>query len=183
MRFNPGTVSIQRTKERIMSASNLDELFLDLLKDTYDAEKQLSKALPKLAKAACDENLKDAFESHLAETEEQIGRLEEIFAMLEKPARGKKCAGMQGLIEEGKEVMEEEMPEAVTDAALIAAAQKCEHYEIAAYGTMATFAKILGMKDALALLKLTLGEEKAADEKLSKIAQTINYEAQEEVEA
>ncbi|QDU28434.1 hypothetical protein ETAA8_35340 [Anatilimnocola aggregata] len=166
-----------------MSASNLDELFLDLLKDTYDAEKQLSKALPKLAKAASDEHLKEAFESHLGETEEQIGRLEQIFEMLEKPARGKKCAGMQGLIEEGKEVIDEDMPEAVTDAALIAAAQKCEHYEIAAYGTMATFAKILGMKEALALLKLTLGEEKAADEKLTKIAGTINYEAQEEVEA
>ena len=162
---------------------NLKQLYVHELRDIYSAEKQITQALPKLAKAACDENLKDAFESHLAETEEQIGRLEEIFAMLEKPARGKKCAGMQGLIEEGKEVMEEEMPEAVTDAALIAAAQKCEHYEIAAYGTMATFAKILGMKDALALLKLTLGEEKAADEKLSKIAQTINYEAQEEVEA
>lgn len=166
-----------------MSASNLEELFLDLLKDTYDAEKQLAKALPKLAKASSDENLQAAFESHLGETEEQIGRLEQIFEMLGKPARGKKCAGMAGLIEEGKEVMEEDSPEAVTDAALIAAAQKCEHYEIAAYGTMATFAKILGMNDALKLLKLTLGEEKAADEKLSKIAQTINYEAQEEVEA
>ena len=166
-----------------MPANNLDELFLDLLKDTYDAEKQLSKALPKLAKASTDENLKEAFESHLAETEEQISRLEQVFEMLEKPARGKKCAGMQGLIEEGKEIIEEGMPEAVTDAALIAAAQKCEHYEIAAYGTMATFAKILGMNDALKLLKLTIGEEKAADEKLSKIAQAINYEAQEEVEA
>jgi ferritin-like metal-binding protein YciE len=166
-----------------MSASNLDELFLDILKDTYDAEKQLAKALPKLSKASTDENLKNAFESHLAETEEQIVRLEQIFGILEKPARGKKCVAMQGLIEEGKEVMEEDMPESVTDAALIAAAQKCEHYEIAAYGTLATYAKILGMSEALKLLKLTIGEEKAADEKLSKIAQTINYEAQEEVEA
>jgi ferritin-like metal-binding protein YciE len=166
-----------------MSASNLDELFLDMLKDTYDAEKQLAKALPRLAKASTAANLKEAFESHLAETEEQITRLEQIFEILEKPARGKKCVAMQGLIEEGKEVMEEEMPEAVTDAALIAAAQKCEHYEIAAYGTLATYAKILGMNEALKLLKLTIGEEKAADEKLSKIAQSINYEAQEEVEA
>src|SRR3982751_4568073 len=115
-----------------MSASNLEELFLEILKDTYDAEKQLSKALPKLAKAASDPALSEAFESHLGETEEQIARLEKIFEMLGKPARGKKCVAMQGLIEEGKEVLEEDMPESVTDAAIIAAAQKCEHYEIAA---------------------------------------------------
>jgi ferritin-like metal-binding protein YciE len=163
-----------------MSASNLEELFLHHLKDTYDAERQLAKALPKLAKAATDENLKEAFESHLAETEEQIERLEQIFAMLDKPARGKKCMGMQGLIEEGKEVMEEDSPEPVMDAALIAAAQKCEHYEISAYGTMATYAKLLGLKDALPLLKQTISEEKAADEKLSKLAQAINFEAQTE---
>ena len=166
-----------------MSASNLEELFLHHLKDTLDAERQLTKALPRLARAASDENLKAAFESHLAETEEQIGRLEQIFEMLGKPARGKHCAGMEGLIEEGKEVIEEESPEAVTDAGLIAAAQKAEHYEIAAYGTMATYAKMLGMNDALKLLKQTIGEEKACDEKLSELAASINFEALHEADA
>lgn len=167
-----------------MSANNLEELFLHHVKDTYDAEKQLAKALPKLAKAATDENLKEAFESHLEETQTQIERLEQIFKMLDKPARGKKCMGMQGLIEEGKEVMEEDSPEPVMDAGLISAAQKCEHYEIAAYGTMATYAKLLGMTDALKLLKETIAEEKAADQKLSELAKAINFEAQaEEIEA
>lgn len=165
-----------------MSASNLEELFLDILKDTYDAEKQLSKALPKLAKAASDSALSDAFTSHLAETEEQIVRLEKIFEMLKKPARGKKCVAMQGLIEEGKEVLEDEMPEPVTDAALIVAAQKCEHYEIAAYGSLATFAELLEMPNAVKLLNKTLAEEKAADVKLSEIASSINFEAQMEEE-
>jgi len=163
-----------------MSIQNLEDLFLQYLKDTFDAEKQLTKALPRMAKAASDENLKEAFELHLQETEEQIGRLEEIFEMLEKPARGKHCAGMEGLIEEGKELMQEDAPEAVMDAGLIAAAQKVEHYEIAAYGTMATYAKMLGMKDALKLLKQTLSEEKSTDEKLSQLASQINFDAQAE---
>jgi ferritin-like metal-binding protein YciE len=163
-----------------MSATNLEELFVHHLRDTLDAERQLTKALPRLAKAASDENLRMAFETHLAETEEQISRLEQIFEMLGKPARGKHCAGMEGLIEEGKEVIEEDMPESVTDAALIAAAQKAEHYEIAAYGTMATYAKLLGMTDALKLLKQTLSEEKATDEKLSELAAAINFDAQHE---
>jgi ferritin-like metal-binding protein YciE len=166
-----------------MATNNLQDLFLHQLKDTFDAERQLTKALKSMAKAASDPELKAAFENHLEETEVQIGRLEEIFGLLDKPARGKKCMGMQGLIEEGKEVMEEDAPEAVTDAALIAAAQKVEHYEIAAYGTMATYAKMLGMKEALNLLKQTIGEEKAADEKLSALAASINFEAQEAVEA
>jgi ferritin-like metal-binding protein YciE len=119
----------------------------------------------------------------LAETEEHVKRLEQIFELLEKPARGKKCMGMQGLIEEGKELLEEDAPEAVLDAGLIAAAQKVEHYEIAAYGTMATYAKLLGMNEALDLLKQTIGEEKAADEKLTMISEQINFEAQEPVEA
>ena len=165
-----------------MSASNLEELFLEILKDTYDAEKQLSKALPKLAKAASDPGLSEAFQSHLVETEEQIARLEKIFEMLGKPARGKKCVAMQGLIEEGKEVLEEEMPEPVTDAALIVAAQKAEHYEIAAYGSLATFAEMLQMNNAVKLLNKTLAEEKACDEKLTEIASAINFEAMEEVE-
>lgn len=163
-----------------MNPSNLQDLFLHHLKDTFDAEKQLLKALPRLAKAASDANLKAAFEMHAEETEEQIARLEKIFELLGKPARGKKCAGMEGLIEEGKEVMEQDSPESVLDAGLIAAAQKSEHYEIAAYGTMATYAKMLGMNEALKLLKQTLGEEKATDEKLSELAASINFEAQHE---
>ena len=163
-----------------MSATNLEELFVHHLRDTLDAERQLTKALPKLAKAASNEDLRAAFELHLSETEEQISRLEQIFELLGKPARGKHCAGMEGLIEEGKEVIEVESPEAVTDAGLIAAAQKAEHYEIAAYGTMATYAKMLGMNEALRLLKQTLSEEKATDEKLSQLATSINFEAQEE---
>ena len=164
-----------------MSATNLEELFVQHLRDTLDAERQLTKALPKLAKAASDENLKTAFETHLTETEEHISRLEKIFEMLGKPARGKHCAGMEGLVEEGKELIEEDPPEAVMDAGLIAAAQKAEHYEIAAYGTMATYAKMLGMDEALTLLKQTLGEEKATDEKLTELATSINFEAQHEV--
>src|SRR5688572_26997388 len=160
-----------------MSPSNLEELLLRDLRDTLDAERQLTKALPRLAKAATDENLKSAFESHLSETAEHVSRLEEIFEMFGKPARGKHCAGMAGLIEEGKEILAEESPESVTDASLICAAQKVEHYEIAAYGTMATYAKMLGMDDALSLLKQTLSEEKAADEKLSELAGSINFEA------
>jgi ferritin-like metal-binding protein YciE len=160
-----------------MSATNLEELFLEVLKDTYDAERQLTKALPKMAKAASEPKLKQGFQTHLAETEEQIVRLEQIFEILDKPARGKKCMGMQGLIEEGQEVIEEDSPESVMDAGLIAAAQKVEHYEIAAYGTLATYAEMLGMKDALRLLKKTLAEEKATDEKLSALASRINFEA------
>jgi len=170
--------SFNLTRRTKMSVSNLDELFLHHLKDTYDAEKQLAKALPKLAKAAGSEELKAAFTAHAEQTAVQIERLEQIFEMLDKPARGKKCMGMQGLVEEGKEVMEEDSPESVMDAGLIAAAQKAEHYEIAAYGTMATYAKMLGMKDALRLLKETLSEEKATDEKLSALAAAINFEAQ-----
>ncbi len=163
-----------------MSLNSLSDLFLDLLKDTYDAERQLSKALPKMAKACSDESLRTAFEEHLEETQEQIQRLEKVFEMLGKPARGKKCVAMQGLIEEGKEIMEEEAPDAVLDAAIIAAAQKVEHYEIAAYGTLATYAEILELEDALPLLKQTLDEEKQADLKLTEVASSINYEAQQE---
>ena len=165
-----------------MSMSNLEDLFLHHLKDTYDAEKRLLKALPKMKKAASSKTLQTAFQAHTAETEQHVARLEQIFEMIEKPARGKKCVGMEGLIEEGKEVMEEDAPDSVMDAGLISAAQKVEHYEIAAYGTMATYAEILGLKDALRLLKQTLGEEKQTDEKLTKIASSINFEAEAEDE-
>lgn len=165
-----------------MSLNQLEDLFLHHLKDTYDAEKRLTKALPKMRKAASSETLQTAFEEHLAVTQEHISRLEKIFEMIDKPARGKKCVGMIGLIEEGEELMEEEGSEAALDAGLIAAAQKVEHYEIAAYGTMATYADILGLKNAAKLLKQTLAEEKETDEQLTQLASSINFEAEEEGE-
>jgi ferritin-like metal-binding protein YciE len=160
-----------------MSAENLHELFVEEVRDIYDAEKQLVKALPKMAKAAESEELRAAFEEHLEITRAQVGRLEEVFKGLGMPARGKTCEGMKGLIEEGQEAMEE-MEGTVLDAALIASAQKVEHYEIATYGTLATFAEVLGLEDAKDLLGQTLDEEKEADEKLTQIASQINPEAE-----
>jgi ferritin-like metal-binding protein YciE len=165
-----------------MSMMTLDDLFLNELKDVYDAEKRITKALPKMAKAAETEELREAFEAHLEETRGQIERLERVFKMLDKPARAKKCAAMEGIIEEGKELMEEDAEPAVADAGLICAAQKVEHYEIAAYGTLVTWAKILGQDKIARLLEETLEEEKATDEKLTEIAGEINYEATDEEE-
>jgi ferritin-like metal-binding protein YciE len=161
-----------------MSVSTLEDLFLHELKDIYDGEKRLLKALPKMAKAASSEELKAAFEEHLAVTEEQVARLEQIFEELEKPARGKKCLGMEGLIEEGSALMEEDAEPPVMDAGLIGAAQKVEHYEIATYGTLATLAKVLGLDTAVELLEATLAEEKETDEKLTQLASQINFEAE-----
>ncbi len=167
-----------------MAMRTLEDLFLDELKDIYDSEKRITKALPKMAKAASTDELREAFQSHLRETEQQVKRLEQIFELLEKPARGKKCEAMEGLIEEGKELMEEDADEAVLDAGLICAAQKVEHYEMAAYGTLVTRSKILGYNRATKLLEQTLAEEKAADEKLTEVAGEINFEAEhEEMEA
>jgi len=163
-----------------MSIMTLEDLFLHHLKDTYDAEKRLTKALTKMMKAAASAQLQAAFEEHRAVTETQVQRLEEVFEMLEKPARGKKCLGMIGLIDEGAELMAEDASDAALDAGLIAAAQKVEHYEIAAYGTMVTYAEMLGMKQAVRLLKQTLAEEKQTDEKLTKLASMINFEAESE---
>jgi ferritin-like metal-binding protein YciE len=160
-----------------MSAENLQELFVEEVRDIYDAEKQLVKALPKMAKAAESEELRAAFEEHLEITRAHVGRLEEVFKGLGMAARGKTCEGMKGLIEEGQEAMEE-MEGTVLDAALIASAQKVEHYEIATYGTLATFAEVLGLEDAKDLLGQTLDEEKEADEKLTQIASQINPEAE-----
>ena len=165
-----------------MAAENLQELFVEELRDIYDAEKQLTKALPKMAKATENEGLRAAFEEHLDITRMQVGRLEEVFKLLGMAARGKTCEGMKGLIEEGQEAMEE-MEGSTLDAALIASAQKVEHYEIATYGTLATFAEVLGMDDAKDLLGQTLEEEKEADEKLTMIASQINPEAENEGEA
>ena len=135
-----------------MSLDSLQDLFLEELKDVYHAEKQLVAALPRLAKAATSPELEKAFTSHLAETKGHVDRLEQIFKELGVPARGKRCKGMEGLVEEGKEVLEEEGEPAVIDAALIAAAQRVEHYEIAAYGCLRTYAQLLGQENALRLL-------------------------------
>jgi len=161
-----------------MKVKNLHDLFVEELKDLYSAEKQLLRALPKMAKAATSDELRQGFEEHLEQTEAQVARLEEIFEQLEVSPRGKKCVAMEGLIEEGKEIMEEDMDENVLDAALIAAAQKVEHYEIAGYGTVCTFARLLGEDRAAELLQETLDEEKETDVKLTELAETtINAEA------
>ncbi len=150
-----------------MPLGSMDELFLNELKDVYHAEKQILKALPRMAKAASSTNLRDAFTKHLHETEGQVGRLEQIFQSLGQAARGKRCKGMEGLLEEGKEILEEEGAPEVIDAALISAAQRVEHYEMAAYGCLRTYAQLLGHEHAVKLLGQTLAEEEAADEALT----------------
>jgi ferritin-like metal-binding protein YciE len=149
----------------------LHDAFLDELRDAYDAEKQLTKALPKLARAASSPELRTAFETHLEETRGQIERLEQVFASLDEKVRGKHCDGIAGIIEEGKSVMEEDFDDATMDACLIAAGQRAEHYEMAAYGTLVAWAQAMGHMDAADLLQQTLDEEKAADEKLSTLAE------------
>ncbi len=161
-----------------MSLDSLHALLVNELKDLYSAETQLLKALPKMAKAAASPELRTAIQEHLTETERQVERLESIFEQLESSAKGKKCKAMAGLIEEGKEIIDEDGEDAVKDAALIGAAQKVEHYEIAGYGTTRTFAQLLGLDDIANLLQETLEEESAADEKLTEIAKGINIKAQ-----
>lgn len=159
-------------------AGTLHDAFIDELRDTYDAEKQLTKALPKMAKAASSPDLKAAFEAHLEETRGQIERLEQVFEGLGEKARGKHCEGVAGIIEEGKAIMEEDFDETTMDACLIAAGQRAEHYEMAAYGTLVAWANAMGHGDAAMLLQENLDEEKAADEKLSGLAEGgINQEA------
>jgi ferritin-like metal-binding protein YciE len=158
---------------------SLKDLFLDQLKDLYHAENQLVKALPKMSKAASNPQLQQAFDSHLQETQGHVQRLEQVFEELGEPAKGKTCKAMQGLIEEGKEAMDEDAEPEVMDAALIAAAQRIEHYEMAGYGCVRTYAQQLGQKQAANLLQQTLEEEGAADKKLTKLAETlINVAAQ-----
>ncbi len=154
------------------SANTLEELFLHNLKDVYNAEKQLLKALPKMAKGSTSKKLKAAFEGHLKETEGQVKRLEKVFEILGAAARGIKCAAMEGLIEEGGEVLQGEFTSSVKDAALIAAANKVEHYEIASYGTLVSFARLLGHSSVEKLLNATLEEEKKADMKLTALAES-----------
>jgi ferritin-like metal-binding protein YciE len=154
-----------------MSLESLRDLFVNELKDIYNAEKQLLVALPRMAKAAESPLLRDAVTKHLRETEAQVQRLEDIFKILEERPQGKRCKGMEGLVEEGKEIMEEKGAGAVLDAALIAAAQKVEHYEIASYGCLITYAGLLGDRNAVRLLKQTLAEEETADKALTELGE------------
>ena len=161
-----------------MAEKDLSTLFLDTLKDIYYAEKQIYKSLPKMAEAAASDELRTAFEKHHDETEVQIERLEKIFEMLDKPVRGKKCDAIEGILDEGKEIMKEYADTPALDAGLLAAAQAVEHYEISRYGTLKAWATKLGMPNAVELLDQTLNEEKKTDDALSKIAlSTINAEA------
>src|SRR5215204_1737220 len=152
-------------------AGTLHDAFIDELRDTYDAEKQLTKALTKLAKASSNPKLRNAFETHLEETQGQIERLEQVFESLDEKARGKHCDGIAGIIEEGKSILEEDFDETTMDACLIAAGQRSEHYEMAAYGTLVAWAEAMGHTEAARLLQQNLEEEKAADKKLSAIAE------------
>jgi ferritin-like metal-binding protein YciE len=163
---------------------NLRDLLIHELQDTYHAEKQLLKALPKMVKAATSGELKEAFESHLRETEEQVNRLAQVFDSLEEPVKEEKCEGMAGIIEEGNELLKEDAADAVKDAGLIASAQKAEHYEIASYGCLCAWAELLGEQDALDLLRQNLAEEEEANEKLTDIAErSINTAADQNAQA
>ncbi len=162
-----------------MRKDSLRQLYVDELKDLYSAETQLVKALPKLAKASSNAELRQAFEEHLRQKSEQVSRLEQIFEMLEENPTGKKCLGMEGLVKEGAETMQEKYGDVVMDAAIIGAAQRVEHYEIAGYGTVRAFAGLLGENEHVALIEQTLEEEKQADEKLTRLAEKINSQAGE----
>lgn len=166
-----------------MAAHTLSDLYVEELRDLYNAERQILKALPKIIKAASNDDLKEALESHRQETEGHVTRLEQIFENLGKNAKGKTCHGMEGVLSEGAELIEEDPEPEVLDAGIISAAQRVEHYEIAAYGSVRTWAEQLGLNDQVELLEQTLEEEKAADEKLTELAtQSINAEAAEETE-
>lgn len=161
-----------------MDIDTMEKLFVHELKDLYSAENQILKALPKMAKKASNSKLKAAFEEHLTQTKEQVKRLEQIFDGLDFKPGGHKCKGMEGLIEEGEDAMEDAEDDEVRDAAMIAAAQRVEHYEIAGYGTARTYARLLGNDKAAKLLQTTLDEEGATDKKLTKLAEsTVNQDA------
>jgi ferritin-like metal-binding protein YciE len=165
---------------KMAKTSTLEDLYVDELRDLYSAENQLVKALPKMAKAANSEDLKAGFEEHLKQTEGHVERLEKIFDELDKSPKGKKCKAMEGLVEEGSEVIEEEMTPEVKDAALIAAGQRVEHYEMAGYGTVRTYAELLGYSEAAELLQSTLDEEGDTNKKLTKLAKKLNPKADKE---
>jgi ferritin-like metal-binding protein YciE len=160
-----------------MPSKQLKDLYIDELKDLYSAENQLVKALPKMAKAASSEKLKEGFEEHFEQTKGHVQRLEKIFEFLQQSPKGKKCKAMEGLIAEGSELTKEDFEGAILDAGLIGAAQRVEHYEIAAYGTAQAFAKVLGESQHAALLAETLAEEEATDEKLTTLSEAINQQA------
>lgn len=162
-----------------MAIESLNDLFVEQLRDLYDAENQLIKALPKMAEGANSDELRQGFEEHLEQTKEHAQRIETIFEQLGQKAKAKKCKAMEGLIKEGSEVLDEDMSENVKDAAIIAAAQRVEHYEIAGYGTVRTFANLLGETEAATLLEQTLEEERETDEKLTQLAEGINVAAAE----
>jgi ferritin-like metal-binding protein YciE len=179
---NPEPVSKPKNiKESIMpKLKSLDDLLVHELQDIYNAEAQILKALPKMIKAASHPELQSAFEEHLEQTEGQVERLDQVFKLLGVPAKGKKCEGMAGLLEEGKKVMEEDAEPDVMDAALIAAAQKVEHYEIASYGCVCTYAEMLGYDQVHDLLGQNLEEEEVTDEKLTALAESvINLDAED----
>ena len=165
-----------------MPNDGLKELYIDELKDLYSAENQLLKALPKMAKASFSEELRQGFEEHLKQTRGHVERLERIFELLDESPKGKRCMGMEGLIKEGGEVIGDDFEGALMDAALIGAAQRVEHYEIAAYGTAAEFAKVLGENEHVSLLEETLQEEKETDDKLTALAEEINPQANQEID-
>jgi len=160
-----------------MQENGLQRLYVEQLKDIYSAESQLLKALPKMAKAARSQDLRQGFEKHLEQTKGHVDRLEQVFSSLDESPKGKKCMGMEGLIEEGEEVIQEESATEALDAGLIAAAQRVEHYEIAAYGSVHAFAELLGDDDSVSLLLQTLDEEKETDKKLTELSVEINKQA------
>lgn len=162
-----------------MQKDSLRQLYIDELRDLYNAETQLVKALPKMAKASSNAELRQGFEEHLRQTSEQVSRLEQIFDMLGEKPTGKKCLGMDGLIKEGGETMKEDYDGTVMDAAIIGAAQRVEHYEIAGYGTVKEFARLLGEDQHVSLIEETLREEKETDKKLTELAEQINSQAEE----
>lgn len=179
-RSSTSTTNGQGVKTKSDAAEGLRELFEDQLKDIYWAEKALTKALTKMTKNATSEELRTALEEHIAVTEEQVTRVEEVFSVIGKPAKSKKCEAMEGLIKEGEEIMQSTEKGMVRDAGIIAACQKVEHYEIASYGTLAAFAKTLGETEAADLLEQTLEEEKEADQTLTQVAESaINVGAAE----
>jgi ferritin-like metal-binding protein YciE len=163
--------------------NSLRDLYIDQLRDLYDAENQLVKALPKMAEACASDELREGFEEHLEQTRGHVQRLEQIFERLGEKPKGKKCKGMEGLVKEGSETLDEDMQEDTKDAGIIAAAQRVEHYEIAVYGTVRTWADLLGRDDDAGLLEQTLEEEKETDQKLTQLAENINVQAEEEVGA
>jgi ferritin-like metal-binding protein YciE len=181
------SIRASETQHKLLFGGNmskdLKELYVDELKDIYNAENQLVKALPKMAKSASSAELRKGFEEHLEQTKDHVQRLEQIFQALGESPKGKKCKGMEGLVDEGSEIMAEDFEGALMDAALIGAAQRVEHYEIAAYGTVSAFAVELGETEQSSLLNKTLEEEKETDEKLTSLAEQINSQANESSEA